>query len=110
MKRVKSLFLILKQILGVRRTTPAYMVYGETGKQPLIVTVHQRMLQFWNRLVSGKTDKLSFQLYRIMLQDYNKDVTKYKWLQTIILNNTGFRYAWLQQTINLQEKLKLNKQ
>ena len=94
---------VLKQILGVRRTTPTYMVYGETGKLPLKTTIKKRIIQFWYNIVTGKTDKLAFQLYKIMFQDYSRGTAKYKWLETIetILNDTGFSHVWLEQKTDL---------
>ena len=52
-KEIEKLHLYyLKLIIGVRSTTPNYMVYGETGRFPLNILIKQRMLWFWSRLLS----------------------------------------------------------
>ena len=91
---------ILKHLLNVKQSTPAYMVYGETGTLPLKVTIKKRMVMFWHRIITGKADKLSSQLYQIMLNDSRHLNIEYKWLASIenILNETGHGFMWLNQT------------
>ena len=91
---------IIKQILGLRQSTPSYMVYGESGTLPLLHTIHKRMISFWHRMITNNPDKLTHQLYKIMLSDSRTETTSYKWIKQIerILNDTGFTYMWLRQT------------
>ena len=93
---------VLKQILGIKNSTPSYMVYGETGLQPLIVKIKQRMLNYWYNLINGKHDKIAFQLFQLMLKDKIANNAHYKWLHQIenILNESGHSYLWVQQTAN----------
>ena len=90
----------IKQLLGLKSSTPSYMVYGETGLLPLEVTIKKRMISYWSRMICGKNEKISLQLMKIMQQDNAHSSTNYKWLKKIeiILNNTGFTFLWHQQT------------
>ena len=90
----------LKQILGLRKSTPTYMIYGETGKYPLGVKIKMRMLNFTVKLVRGEGKKISEILLKSMLNDRTNE---YKWLSGIkrILTETGFPYL-TQQIPNIQ--------
>ena len=91
---------IIKQILGLRASTPAYMVYGEIGKLPLRTIIDKRIISFWGRIVNGNTNKLSFAMYRLMLQNYGLGVLKETtWTDYIkqTLINAGYHYIWQNQ-------------
>ena len=93
----------LKNVLKIRQSTPNYMVFGETGKIPISVKIKMKMINFWKRLVTGKTDKISFQVYRTILNDYvTNDSNNYRWLKKIeeILIETGNYNVWLDQFIS----------
>lgn len=93
----------LKNITKVRQSTPNYMVYGETGTFPLSVKIKIRMIKFWKRLVTGKTDKISFQIYRAMLNDQiTNNKGNYTWLNAIknIFTETGCYHIWLEQYLD----------
>ena len=45
----------LKQILNKRSTTPSYMVYGETGRYPLIINAKIKCLCYWSKLLINET-------------------------------------------------------
>ena len=92
----------VKQILGLRQNTPNYMVLGESGKIPLAVQVKSRMIMFWQKLISGNQNKLSYQLYRFMLSDMINSNAEYNWLSTIknVLTETGNYGAWLHQILS----------
>ena len=49
----------LKRALKVRSSTPNYMVYGETGRFPLSVSIKLKMLCFWSRLLQSANGKFS---------------------------------------------------
>ena len=48
----------LKYILGVRKQTPSFAVYGETGRFPLHVRQKIRMVNYWIRLKRASDDSL----------------------------------------------------
>ena len=96
---------ILKQILGVKNSTPSYMVYGETGLKPLAVKIKQRMISYWSSIVTGKQNKIAVLLFKIMLNDKATRNSRYKWVDNIekILNDTGLSYLWTQQKASRKE-------
>ena len=90
---------IIKQVMGIRPSTPTYMVYGETGKLPLKYIINKRIISFWGNMLNSKSCKLSFILYKCMLQSKELKTTNNLWSNHVrdILNNTGFSYIWLNQ-------------
>lgn len=58
----------LKRILGVRITTPNFLIYGDLGRYPLYINIKIRMLCFWSRLL--ETDKLSSKIYKLLYSLY----------------------------------------
>ena len=43
-----------KQIFGLKKSTPSYMLYGELGIMPLEVDIHTRIISFWSKLIEKK--------------------------------------------------------
>ena len=58
----------LKRVLGVYKTTPNCMVYGEVGRFPLANMVHNRMISFWIKVSDpeGKASKFSNIFYKLI--------------------------------------------
>ena len=93
----------LKSFLQIRQSTPNYMVYGETGKLPIEISIKTRMINYWKNLVTGNTDKISFQIYRAMLYDSEINGNlNYKWINKIkqILVETGNNNVWMEQFLD----------
>ena len=69
---------------------------GEFGRNPINIIIKTRIISFWNRLITGKTSKLSYLIYRYMLSQSN---TEYKWLKNVknILTSVGRPDIWLNQ-------------
>ena len=57
----------LKYVLNLKSSTPAYMVYGETGRFPLYISIYCRMISHWAKLLSGPSSKIVCTLYKFML-------------------------------------------
>ena len=93
-ERVQLFF--CKYILRLNRSTANCMVLGELGRLPIECLIKQRMLNFWARLISGKTSKLAHIV--LMSQKYQHDVGTYKpkWLVCIkdMLDQIGLSYVW----------------
>lgn len=53
----------LKHILNLKSCTPSYMVYGETGRFPLHITIFTRMISFWANIINSSENKLSKIIY-----------------------------------------------
>ena len=88
----------LKGILHVNNRTPDPMVYGETGKVNVEISIKIRMVNFWMRLMYGKQTKLSVLLYNIIKAKHEDPESEYKsdWLTYIknIFDLSGFSNIW----------------
>ena len=86
----------LRKITRVRKSTPKYMIYGELGRFPLDIIIKQRMLSFWTRMLTNKTTKLSYQIYKYLL---NSPQINSKWIVSVqtLLSNAGRQDIWLIQ-------------
>ena len=54
---------LLRQIIGLRKSTPIYMLHAELGHHPIQIDIKSRMIGFWLSIVNGKESKLSKLLY-----------------------------------------------
>ena len=90
----------LKRTLSVRSTTPNYMVYGETGRFPINISLKLRMLNFWSKLLENNS-KLSGKLYQLLLTMHNLGECNSKWILFVksILDNVGLSYVWNNQIV-----------
>ena len=86
----------LRRISKCRKSTPKYILYAAMGRYPIEITIKQRMISFWARLVTGKASKLSYNIYSFMLK--SPDVNC-KWINHIqyILDNSGRHDIWERQ-------------
>ena len=86
----------LRKIAKLRKNTPRYMIYAEFGRHPLNIIIKQRMLNFWAKILNGKTSKFSHQIYLYMM---NTNERGFKWINYIqsILNEAGKQDIWLRQ-------------
>ena len=89
----------LRKITKARKSTPKYMLYAELGRYPLSIIIKQRKVNFWTRLLTGKTSKLSYKIYQFML---NLNDTEFKWINYVqsILINLGRYDIWIRQSEN----------
>ena len=60
-----------KYVLLLKNSTPTCMVLGELGAIPPSVIIKSRILNFWNKLITNSTPKLSFDVYKYMYNQYN---------------------------------------
>lgn len=86
----------LRKITLARKSTPLYMLYGESGRFPIDLTIKSRMIGYWNRLMNSKETKLSCLLYQCLFHSPNAPS---KWLNHIklIFTQLGRPDIWLLQ-------------
>ena len=72
-----------KIIVRAKKSTPNIMLYGELGRYPVDVIIKSRMIGFWQRLINGKPDKISYKLYKILLALHTGDIFHSKWILSI---------------------------
>ena len=72
------------------------MIYAESGRYPLEITVKCRMMSYWNSLLINSKSKISYRIYQYMLNIPNFNSN---WINYIkdILNSRGMTDIWLNQ-------------
>ena len=86
----------LRKVHKARKSTPVYMLHGETGRYPISIDIKCKMIAFWSRLINGNCNKLSYKMYSFLL---NQENTHFKWLSKIkqILDSVGPTHFWQNQ-------------
>ena len=89
----------MKRILNVKRSTPHVMLYGELGRSPVILTIQNRIINFWSKMLVGKETKLSYRLYKILLSEYEEGRFAYPWISNVksIFDKVGMSEIWINQ-------------
>ena len=73
-----------KQIFGLKKSTPSYMLNGELGIVPLEIDIHTRITSFWSKLiVNSPTHKLSTMMYNTVFALSNETRIKCKWIEYV---------------------------
>ena len=90
----------LKYILGLKTSTPTYMVYGETGCFPLNIQIKCKIVSFWTRILCSHQEKLSYVMYNCLFKKYGENISISRWLHFIknILDNCGLSNIWYSQS------------
>ena len=86
----------LKMILNLKKSTPSYMVYGETGIFPLKIEIEARIISYWTKIIDFNTNRLSNMIYHILQTLFDQNRCKCKWLKNVkmlILKN-GYGNIW----------------
>ena len=91
----------IKRVLGLHRSTPNCIVYGEVGKYPVIHRVYLRMISFWVKISEGKPTKLSSIIYRLIYKLHLSGSYDSPWLMCIkrVLCNSGKGNFWFEQEL-----------
>lgn len=99
----------LRKITGLRKSTPIYILQAELGRYPLKINIKIRMLNYWFSVVNGKQNKLSYLVYKSMLNDSEINMYTYKWINYIkeTLQSVGRNDIWISQQVNNAKGLKL---
>ena len=66
----------LKYILNLKKTTPSFMVHGETGTYPIRLDIQARIISFWTKLLTDNQEqlvKMSSSMYLILYTLYKQD-------------------------------------
>ena len=59
----------MKKLLKVSYTTPTCIIYAELGNIPVKYLIKQRILNYWCRIMTSDTNKLSYMLYSFMVRN-----------------------------------------
>ena len=60
---------------------------GEMGRYPIEILIKSTIIGFWQRIINGKVDKISYKLYSIILNIYNRNLFYSKWITAIKSEN-----------------------
>jgi hypothetical protein len=68
------------------------MVYDESGRFPLSLTIHSRMVSYWVKMLHGQENKIVSTVYRYLFSRYNNENVNI-WITFIqhIFDSCGFR-------------------
>ena len=97
-----------KIVLNIRKSTPSAMIYGETGKYPLDITIKCRILNYWYKLVShDNKHKLSSRIYKLLCTMYKAGLHECPYVKYIhkTLIEVGLPALW-----DTQDVTHINKQ
>jgi hypothetical protein len=89
----------LKSFLGVKLRTPNDLVYGDTGRYPIVINSVIRCIKYWLKLVQMPDSRLPRKAYLMLYRlDEGK---KNNWVSKIrmFLFLNGFGFVWLNQGV-----------
>ena len=100
----------IKRVLGLNKSTPNCIIYGEVGKYPLALEIQKRMLSFWANISEGKQTKLSSIIYNLIYKLHLNGTYDSPWLMNIklIVCNSGNPHIWYNQQQCVPKKLLLD--
>ena len=94
----------VKLIFGVSKFSHNMPIYGELGRYPLSITIKQRMVCYWTRILKSNQLKLNKVMYEILDNLHCKDIQSSGWIKyinTIFFQNNGMSYIWATQDFNV---------
>ena len=100
--KMDTLFLgFLKNILGVKKSTPTYMVYKEIGVESLSNIRCLRIIKYWLKVITLEQTSPVKKIYDTLLSDYNNNNGINNWASGVrdVLFSNGFGYAWTHQNV-----------
>ena len=97
-----------KHILRLKKSTPNYMVYGESGRFPLSVEIKVRLISYWCKLVTGQCSKLSSKCYGSLLHLHRSNIVHSPWIAYVeqVLNESGLAMSLCRTSSRMSNGLK----
>ena len=102
----------LKNTLNISKYTASPIIYGETGFTEVELTINNRMINFWHRIRTDSTNKISVKMFKLIKHLFDENTFRSKWCNKIndILNNTGLSFLWNFDGVNSNQLKKIIKQ
>ena len=88
-----------KRYLGVPKSTPNRMIYGELGRYPLFITTYIRCVKFWLRILALQDSRITKQAYLMQLSMTESGKQCWAFHIKNILAQCGFYYVWIYQGV-----------
>ena len=91
----------LKNVLGVKQSTPNCFVYGELGLYPLIIERKLRILKYWFKILKSEENSFLRKVYNdlLLLSENSPDKVTWVTLFKKMLFENGFGFVWLNQNV-----------
>ena len=97
----------MKYILKLKVRTPSSMIYGELGRYNIKVQIQCRMVNFWARLITGSSHKLSSIMLRVTRALHENPSNNFcsPWIDHIrtTLEHAGMGNMWTEDPCNVNE-------
>jgi hypothetical protein len=95
--------------MKVKKSTHNFIVHGELRRVPLQLHINSRMICLWQKILSGKREKISRTLY-IVYNLHKEGVFHPNWLLHVkdVLDSNGFLNYW-NRTISVYPKKYIKK-
>ena len=98
----------LKYIFNQKSSMPSHMVYSETGRFTLYISIYCRMISYWVKLFSGPENKIVETMYKYLFKHYSDDSVNNPWLDCIFyifkkyrLNNRNLFFKMISSVLNI---------
>lgn len=95
-----------KYVFNLKKSTPSYMIYGETGVMPIALSIKHRVISYWARIIKNinqdESIKLSSKIYNIIYELHSKKLIKSQWMENVkdYICNSGYSGIWYSQCFN----------
>ena len=78
------------------------MVYGESGRYPLSISIKIRMIMYWAKIITADRNKLTNVIYCYFYRCFMQGSYKHPWIQCIqnIFDSCGLSHIWINQTFH----------
>ena len=92
----------LKNVLGVKQSTPNCFVYGELGLYPLIIERKVRILKYWFKILKSEENSFLRKVYNdlLLLSEISPEKVTWVTLFKQMLFENGFGFIWLEQNVD----------
>lgn len=91
----------LKNLLGVKRSTPNDFIYGEFGVMPLSETRKIQIVKYWAKTITSQKPLLVMNCYNVMYNNCLQSERTVNWASRVrdLLSCLGLREYWLSHDI-----------
>lgn len=86
--------------MNVKKCNPNCIAYVELGRMPISVALKARMIGFWERILTGKREKISQTLHNIIHKLDVAGVHHFKWFRCVkeVFTTSVFSICWKNQS------------
>jgi hypothetical protein len=93
----------IKRFFKLSRRTSSLIVYGETGRFPLVVSTQMSCVRYWLKLLKLDHSRLTYQAYHSSFQLAERGKDSWAGRVRDLLQANGFGFAWLNQGVGNEQ-------